>query len=282
MTCRRAGFTGVVVVLASLFAAGGALADVHHPTGEFAPFWDCPLDTPELSDCLVAEMTGGELVMGDRTVPVTKTLTLMGGFVEEPAGPQFVGAENGDTLAKVPLAVPGGLLDTLPPASASKSQKEKFEEEVDKGPTGITATPELAGPARDIALNIENLLEERGPGLSLPVRIKLANPVLGNLGYLDSVPIELALTDGRTSPPKPNEPIAGTLSINFNSAFTLVTGDSVLVENAFAVSAAASDTEALDQFLDAKLGLPSPVGHNTAIFQTRILIADAAAVRESE
>jgi hypothetical protein len=282
-TCRRAGYTGIAVLLAFLLAAGGALAEAHHPTGEFAPFWNCPLDTPRLADCLVAEITSGELILGNRTVPITKTLTLTGGFIEEPAGLQYVGAENGDTFTKVPLAIPGGLLDTLPPASESKTQKEKFEEEVDKGPTGITATTELAVPARDIAINIENLLDQSGTSLSLPVRVKLANPALGDLGYLDSAPIEFAMTDGRTSPPKPNEPIEGAiLGDHFNSAFTLFTENTRLVDNAFAVSTAASDTQALDQFLDTKLGLPSPAGHNTAILQTRITAASPAAVRESE
>jgi hypothetical protein len=138
----------LVTPFAMLGLASPALAVVHHPTGDYAPFADCPLSNPSVSACLVATTSSGEFTVGKKTVPINKTITLQGGTIENPetGALTFVGAENGETLSKTALNVPGGLFGIKPPEFLNKEQKEKFEEMINKGLTGVTATTELAAP----------------------------------------------------------------------------------------------------------------------------------------
>ena len=166
-----------------------------------------------MTQCIIAETSSGEFTVGKKTVPINKTITLQGGTIpiKESNEVTFVAAENGETLSKTALYVPGGLLGLKPPEYLNKEQKEKFEEMVNKGLTGVTETTELAKPASAIKLNTENLLFEEGVALQLPVKVKLSNVFLGSSCYVgsESSPIILNLTTGTTSPPAPNKPIKG-------------------------------------------------------------------------
>ena len=116
VTIKRAALA-IVMPLVTLGLASPALATEHHPKGEFAPFADCPLSTAGLNDCVLAETTSGEFTVGNRTVPINKTITLQGGFkVNETTGVlEFFGAEDGNTLSKTALYVPGGLFNIVAP-----------------------------------------------------------------------------------------------------------------------------------------------------------------------
>ncbi len=81
---RRRALIVATAVLAPLAFASSSLATVHHPTGKFAPFADCPLSNPEVPLCTVATTTSGEFTIGKRTVPINKTITLQGGLVPIP------------------------------------------------------------------------------------------------------------------------------------------------------------------------------------------------------
>lgn len=288
--CTLVAATALTVSLTALGAATPALATIHHPTGEFAKFADCPLSIEAVNGCVYAETNGGKFTVGKRTVPINKTIVLQGGFEVTETGLQFEGAENGETLAKVPLAVPGGLLDILAPEWLNKKQKEEFEEAVNKGPTGVTATTELAAPASEIGLSTENLLEQTGTALSLPVKIKLGNAFLGNNCYVGSNahPIVINFTTGKTEPPKPNEPIEGAPGeLEFNSSFTIITlKGGKLVNNSFAAPGAtgcgAPFSWLIDEAVNSELGLPASAGHNTAILEGNLSTGAAEAVKESE
>jgi hypothetical protein len=293
MAFRRSMLVAAMALMMSLTALGAAstaLATTHHPTGEFAEFSDCPLSTAELAGCVFAETNGGKFTVGKRTVPINKTIVLQGGFTIGETGLNFIGAEDGNTLSKVALAVPGGLLDILAPEYLNKKQKEEFEEAVNKGPTGVTATTEIAGPATNIGLNTENLLERKGTALSLPVKIKLGNVFLGNNCYVGSNahPIVINFTTGRTEPPKPNEPIEGAVgTFEPNEFFTKITlKGGKLVNNSFAAPGAegcgAPFSYLIDEAVDAELGLPAAAGHNTAILEGNLSTAAAEAVTASE
>jgi hypothetical protein len=285
------GLVAMVAPLAALGAASPALA-ANHPTGEFAPYADCPLSISALSACVLAETTSGEFTVGKRTVPINKTITLQGGFIinETTGVEEFHGAEGGETLAKVPLYVPGGLLDIVAPEYLNKEQKEKFEKAINEGATGVTETTELAGPATNIGIDTENLVAETGTALSLPVKIKLGNVFLGNECYVgsNSAPIVLNLTTGTTSPPAPNKPISGASgTLSFNESFTIITlTGGKLVNNSFAAPKASGCggifSGIVDPAVDAELGLPAAAGENTAILQGKLSTAVAEAVRASE
>ena len=248
----------MMTLAASLLALTAAAPALATPTGEYAPFAQCPLGTPGLSACLHATTDGGEFTVGSRTVPLKHTITLQGGIaINETTGAEtFVGAANGETLSKTPQTVPGGLLGI-------------------EGLGGeVTATTELAGPASSIGINTENLFDEEGIALSLPIKVKLGNPILGNSCYVGSNrhPIILELTTGTTSPPKPNKPIKGAkgelVVTGEGGIINLVNGS--LVNNSFAAPGVEGCggiflSWLFDPIVDLDLGVPAAAGHNTAI-----------------
>jgi hypothetical protein len=278
-------FIAAALIAAMLVPASQAVAASHHPTGEFAQFAECPLSHPALNACLLSESSGGFFQIGKKNVPLKNPVILQGGL----EGATFVGAENGETLSKTPQPVPGGLLGIEAPKWWPQFLQDLFNETINNGLTGVTATVELAGPASSIKLNTGALLTETGTALSLPTKIKLDNAFLGSNCYIgsNSSPVVIDFTTGATSPPPPNESIhgaAGTLSISPGGVITISGGS--LVNNTFAAPGANGCggffSFLIDPFVNSIVGLPSPSGTNTAVLEGKIQIAGANAVRASE
>jgi hypothetical protein len=199
------------VFLVSLGVVSSSSASEYHLTGGYVPFADCPLSDAVLRSCIASDEHSGELVVGHRTVPVDSPLTLQGGLFRSRPGREgltFVGAEDGNTLSKAELSLPGGLAGILAPAYLPASLLRQFDVSIERGVTGATVTPELARPASAIELSEYNLLAEEGVAVQLPLKIKLSNPFLGSDCYIGSStdPIVLNLTTGETNPPAPNKP----------------------------------------------------------------------------
>ena len=96
----------------------------------------------------------------------------------------------------------------------------------------------------------------------------------------------LNLTTGATSPPAPNKTIKGNPGkINVEEGLLTDEGNS-LVNNSFAAPEAEGCggifSFLIDPLVDAKLGLPSAAGHNTAILNGKLQQAGAKTVKESE
>ncbi len=279
--------------LAVLGAASPALAVEHHPKPPFAQFADCPLANASISNCVFAQTKSGKFTVGKKTVPIVNTITLQGGVIEEPEGSgklKFVAAEDGNTLSKTSQPVPGGLLGVVAPSFLPGFLQELFNEYINKGITGVTATTELAAPASSIGLSTENLLEATGTALSLPVKVKLSNLFLGESCYIGSNahPIVIEFTTGKTSPPPPNESIKGNIgTFEEEDEFNLVRlKNNSLVNNSFAAPGAEGCggifSFLVDPAVNAELGVPSPAGTNTAILTGTTEIALASAVKASE
>jgi hypothetical protein len=289
---RRHTFVAVLAMAVAfvLVAASSALAT---PKGEFAIFADCPLSTPELSGCINAKTESGEFIVGKKTVPIKNAITLQGGFIEnrETGAQQFVGAADGNTLSKTPQNVPGGLAGLVNCFEISNFfERVACEIIFENGLTGVTATTELAAPASSIGLNETNLLTATGTALSLPVKVKLGNPLLGESCYIGSNahPIQLPLTTGTTSPPPPNKPIkgnVGTLESAAEGAILIISKNS-LVNNSFAAPGAEGCggifSFLINPLVNAKLGVPAAAGHNTAILNGTLKQAGAESVEASE
>lgn len=268
---RRHALLASAVTVASLGAlsvASPALA-----SGGWAAFAQCPVSNPAVTSCLAATTSSGEVVIGNKAVPIKNAITLQGGLAqnEETGAVTFVAAANGETLSKTPQTVPGGLVGI-------------------EGLGGeVTATTELAGAASSIGVNTENLLEAEGTALSLPVKLKLGNPFLGSKCYggSSSHPIVLNLTTGTTSPPKPNKAIKGnpgTLTTE-DEGQILVISDNSLVNNSFsapAVEGCGLLPFLVDPLVDLSMGVPAAEGHNTAILDGTLRIASAESVKEHE
>jgi hypothetical protein len=296
---RRARFVSAAVAacMGVLGLASVASAAPHNPTGEFAPFADCPLNNSQVDSCFYSLSSGGTFTIGNKAVPLKNPVTLQGGLElleEAPLGEEFrfVGAEDGNTLSKTPQPVPGGLLGITAPSWWPQILKDLFNEVViNQGATGVTATVELAKPASSVKVSLLNYIEQKGTAIGLPVKVKLGNAFLGSNCYIgsNSNPININLTTGTTAPPPPNTPITGALGTGkANEAFSLITFEGGRVVNNSFSSPGANGCGGIlfswlvDPFVDSILGTPSPAGKNTAILEGKQQVAESWAVRASE
>lgn len=280
------------LMAAMLVPASQALASSHHPTGEYTQFAECPLSHPTIVFCTFAETNGGFFTIGKKTVPLKNPVVLQGGLEanEETEEVFFVGAENGETLSKTPQTVPGGLLGVEAPKSWPLFLQILFNETINKGLTGVTATVELAAPASSVKVSPSNLLSETGTALGLPAKIKLSNAFLGNNCYVGSNahPVQIDFTTGETSPPPPNKPIHGSAgTVTFNEAGTIITASGgSFVNNSFAAPGANGCgglfSFLVDPFVNSLVGIPSAAGTNTAILEGKFQLASPEAVKASE
>jgi hypothetical protein len=274
----------LVAAIAAVSAISPALASAE---SQFTAFKECPLKHAELEFCFHATTESGYFTIGKRTVKIKYPQVLQGGIVEPEENVQeFVGAANeSETLPKTAQPVPGGLLDIVAPEFLNKEQKEKFEEAINKGPTGVNAIIELAAPASDIHIS-EAALEfpEFGPGLVLPVKVRLENSTfLGSKCYIgsNSAPIEIELTTGTS----------GSLTGAFGTPFFTEDGqilniiDNKLVNQTFEVPGANGCgllggivEKVVDEAVNGELGIPSGSGTNSAVLEGTILQAGASAV----
>jgi hypothetical protein len=282
-----------VVSLAVLGFAAPAMA--LKPTGDFVNFGNCPMKVTGVNFCVFAQTTSGEFKIKKTEVPITKTITLQGGIIvnEETGSETWVNAGNGaETLSKTPQTVPGGLLKILAPSFFPEPLKKIFNEFINKGITGVSATAELVG---NISINRGALLFGAPNALNLPVRVHLENEFLGPKCYVGSSsnPVNIELTTGTTSPPLPNKPITGSLGeAEFkDEGNLLILRKNSLVNNTFSAPTAEGCgsqilfgifTGLIDGAVNSELELPSVSGNNTAILNGILENASAAAVKASE
>lgn len=283
----RAGLIAALVApLAALALASSAMAT---PTGEFANFAQCPVHNAEAKLCLYAHTTAGEFDIGSTSVPITKAITLQGGLnlPNEAGFERILTAANGETISKSPQTVPGGLLKIVAPKFLPGFLQELFNEYINKGITGVTASTELVGTPE---INVTNANTGSGTALVLPVRVHLENVFLGGGCYVGSSakPVTVDFTTGTTSPPAPNKPItgsAGELSFGAGGQIFIVKNNE-LVNNSFGAPEAEGCgglfSFLIDPAVDAEIGLPSEPGHNTAILKGSQELTTVEAVVKSE
>jgi hypothetical protein len=274
---------GIMAMLGVMMFASSALASSHNPKGEFKDFGECPLNNAKVTDCVFSVTDGGEFTAGSKTVPLVNPVTLQGGFFGSGEEVTFVGAENGDTLSKTPQPVPGGLLGITAPKWWPQFIQNWFNNLINEGFTGVTATVELAAPASSIKLSTENLINQEGTALGLPSKIKLDNAILGSNCYIgsNSKPVQIDFTTGKSGE------LEGSVGeVTFNETFTLITiSGGQLVNGTFAAPGANGCGGIFSFFIDplvnSILGLPAASG-NTAVLEGVLKDGAAAAVKASE
>jgi hypothetical protein len=280
-------------LLASPWFAERALA--LEPTGDFAVFKQCPRFSSEVNRCVYAETLSGEVTIGTSSVPINADkkhpIILQAGVNEAVEPNTLVAALNGETLSKTPQTVPGGLAGLVNCNEITEPvAKLTCQLVFQNGLTGVTATTELAKPASSATISASNLVNEEETALSLPLKVKLDNPLLGSGCYIGSsaTPVTLNLTSGATHPPLPNKSIhgkEGTLTFKDGVSFQEITGNT-LVDNSFSAPAATGCggllAPVLDPIIDLKLGLPSPAGKNTAVQNNTVKEASGETVIASE
>ncbi len=297
MTRRVITLVVLLASLASLTAVSSASAV--EPQKGFKVFKQCPRFTKGVNFCFYDQTKSGEVILNKQRTPILNTITLQGGIARNEATEEekFVAALNGETLSKTPQNVPGGLTglvnckEITGEGIVEKIERGSCEAIFEHGITAVNAITELAKPASEIGVNKNNLVNEEGTDLSLPVKIRLENSLLGSECYIGSSsnPIVWNLTTGSTSPNPPNKSIHGTVGeITFTESFNIVniTGNSS-VNNSFSAPKATGCggflvEYLLDPIINSKIGLASENGKNTAILTGNIQEATAEAVIKSE
>jgi hypothetical protein len=286
---RKLIAAGLTALLASLVLAGTAFATAHHPKGEYAQFGECPLNRSTITDCVYSVSSGGYFTVGKKTVPLKNPVILQGGFEGAGEEVKFYGAEEPSTptLSKTPQPVPGGLLGITAPTWWPGFLQSWFNEQINKGFTGVNATVELTGPEHgltNVKLNTENLLFEEGTALGLPVKIHLENSILGSSCYIgsNSSPVQINFTTGQSGALHGS---AGEISFNEKFTITRIKGGK-LVNNTFAAPGANGCggifSLFIDPLVDSILGVPAGSGSNSAVLEGELKDAVAREVKASE
>ena len=260
--------------------------------GDYAPFAGCPLSNPQTDVCFFAQAEGGELRIGHKAIPIAATITMQGGIHEDQASgrQQFIGAEGGETFSRVPQAIPGGRFEIAAPRSLPGYVRAIFDEFIDREATELTTTTEFAAPPSAVQIDTQDLVEAKGGGLSLPVKIKLGNPLLGASCYIgsDADPVLIPLTTGTTARMPGRPSLTGKPGhAHFKDEYNLVTLDEdALVNDSFPAPRATGCGGALaflvEPAINAELALPVAAGGNEAILSGTLQTANAPAVRASE
>lgn len=172
----------------------------------------------------------------------------------------------------------------------SEGGLSKTKQEVPGGVIGLTGLDWLVNFLKADALKLYGVTELAGTPsnftfttVTLPIKVHLINPVLGNSCYVGSTssPITLKLTTGATEPPPPNESISGEEGAFSEENEIAYFKHGKYVDNSFAVPAASGCTLTLLGFIPASLdsvvnsvsGLPAAAGTNEAIQNLDIAIA---------
>jgi hypothetical protein len=279
----RKKFAGAVLAMALVLGLSPPVASAAIPTPEYDQFAaDCPWEDVEIDHCVYWVIDDGSYDIGSKTVALQNPITIQGGYSGEGSGIKFHGAESGQTLSKTPQPVPGGLAGVTAPISWPPPLQKWWNQGIEEGFTGINATLELAKPATSIGLNLENLFEESGSTLSLPVKIKLDNQLLGENCYIGSntEPVWLELTTGSSGA---LTGAVGTLTFNGNFTITTLTG-LTLVDGTYALPAAKGCGGIFSSFVDPLVNsifaLPSASEKNEATLEGVFEDASAQAMRE--
>lgn len=250
---RRAAAPFAIAISALALFASSALAAA--PAPGYGQFAGCPspAENPSSGLCLRTVISGGNFKMGSKNVPIQNPMTLTGAL-DTSNGNFIYNSEGG--LTKVKQKVPGGVV----------------------GLTGLTWLLEVLGSnaltlyaVTELAGTPKELLSEPA---TLPVKVHLINPVLGNNCYVgsNSNPITLQLITGTTNPPPPNEPITGREpGQSFDESldiFHFTNGE--YVDNSFSAPGASGCVLTLLGFIpisinglvDTQAGLPAAAGTN--------------------
>jgi hypothetical protein len=277
----------VAVALAALGLAGSASAKL---VGNYTKFALCPFKNPEAFKCIYSVTESGEVILGKKTVPIEKAVTLQGGYAlpDKEGLSKFVAPTSGLALSKAAQNVPGGLAGIVPEASSPPLVKALIKFFFENKLTGLTSTLELAKSPSEIKVGEIHLAEEEGIALKLPVMVHLENPFLGKNCFVGSSgsPITWNLTTGITAPPKPNNPISGFVGKGefLEEGRIFVLKETKLVDNAWSAPKASGCGGILsflvNPIIDSQLGTTT-AGNNTAILKGTESIASTFAVNKN-
>jgi hypothetical protein len=290
----------LVLAVAALAVSAVAFASTAaaEPKGIFKIFNDCPTTTPGVALCSYAKTTSGEFSIGSTKVPITSPIILQGGAI--PTGnPEnereyfLVPAKDGNSLSKTELNVPGGLTNLV---NCTEIKGNGLWEVIERGSckaifenglTGVTLVTEIAASATNPPiLDLVALSTEEGTALTLPTKVHLKNPLLGESCYIGSEksPVQLHLTTGTSGT------LTGKRGKVENKSefgqFLLRISENTLVDNTYTAPVAEGCggffSFLIDPIVNSKLGLPSKAGANKAVLNGELNSATVEAVKAAE
>jgi hypothetical protein len=305
-TVRKRTLVMVAMALAVPVSGLTASSAMAEPKGIFKIFNQCPTEVSGVVACTYNQTTSGEFKLGTSKAPIKNTVTLQFGLKHtgnpENAVEYFgVPAKNGETMSKTEQNVPGGLAGLINceeitgEGLVEKAARAVCKLTFENGVTGVTAETELVTTEKNpIVFDARALNLEEGAAVTLPIRVHLKNPFLGNSCYIGSTssPLELHLTTGETHPPAGFTPLHGTRgkaeSLEEKEQLVLhITGNS-LVDNTFPSPGSEGCGELLlvkgflDGIINNKLKIPNKAGENSAVLNGTLNSASAEAVIASE
>jgi len=281
-----------IVVAALLLLALAPLAQAKL-TGEFTRFQFCPYTTAGVARCLYSQTSGGEVVLGNKKVPIEKEVVLQGGYTEpaeegepEEGFSKFFAATNGITLSKAAQNVPGGLLGIVPEEKSPALVKALIKFFFENSLTGVTSTLELAKAATDIRVSEVNLASGENVALKMPVKVHLENPFLGKNCYVGSStsPITFELTTGLTKAAKPISGKVGEVTFLEKARILRLTNNELVDNNWSAPTASGCGgiiAFLVNPIINGQIGLPATAGKNTAILKNTIYETTSFALKKN-
>lgn len=273
----RTGSNRVRLGLLASFTAFAAVASMGSATaattlnGSWAPFSRCPVDDPAMlaadgatdtAICVSSHSASGSIKLGNTEVPVGAS-DLQLGVVTHPGGLSTVVSPAGGALVADSAKVPGGLLGLM-------------------CPSGVPVVTGICNTLSDVNLNrvtatIESVNTPTGfqlvagtttgkPIVTLPVRIHLQNPLLGDKCYIGSSSNPILLKpQNLTQPAISSEKFAGDGTLDTTGPMNrLNLLGATQTDTTYAVPGTngCGLLGALNWAVNLKTGLPSASGNN--------------------
>ncbi|WP_031085433.1 hypothetical protein [Streptomyces sp. NRRL WC-3549] len=267
--------SAALVMPLSASPAGAATAAATQLNGSWAPFDRCPVDNPamlatdgdtDVPLCVTSTSPNGTIKLGN-TEAVTGSTNLQFGVVQHPAeGTYTVVPPAAGSLISGQTTIPGGLLGLMCPSDipvVSAVCGQITNATLNK----VTATVESAGTPSDFSL-VAGI--SSGPIVTLPVRIKLDNPLLGSNCYIGTSRNPVVLHPGNVDAPSmaasrfnPD----GTANPDEGSMIQIALSGATQGDSQFAAPKAngCGLGGILSWAVDLKVGLPAGAGTNSLV-----------------
>ncbi|WP_199563559.1 MULTISPECIES: hypothetical protein [unclassified Streptomyces] len=187
----RVGLLASFTALAAVASIGTATAATATLNGNWAPFSRCPVDDPAMlavdgatdtAICVSSHSASGSIKLGNTEVPVGAS-DLQVGVINHPGGTSTVISPKGGALIADSAKVPGGLLGLMCPNDVPVITGI-CNTLTDVNLNRVTATIESVDNPTGFQLLAGTTTGK--PILTLPVRIHLENPLLGDKCYIGS------------------------------------------------------------------------------------------------
>ncbi|MEV1044202.1 hypothetical protein [Streptomyces sp. NPDC049916] len=266
----RAAMLGAFTAFSALLSTGSAAA-APQLNGDWAPFDRCPVDAPAMlaadginaiATCVASGSAAGSITLGNTRV-TTGTTDLQLGVIQRGDGATSLVAPADGALTADPAEIPGGLLGLMCPSNiplVSAICRQLTDNNLNR----VTATIQPAGAPRDFRINAAFSTGE--PILTIPVRIHLRNPFLGDKCFIGTSADPVLLRPANlTAPSLSLQRFAADGTRDDEGEMGRYTFDGAdQGDAAFAVPGASGcGAGLLDWAVNLKTGLPSAAGKNS-------------------